>query len=177
MKTKLHETTLSSEHVYKGKVFDIFKDEVELSDGKKSLREVVRHPGGVVIVAQKDDDTILMVKQFRYPVGEPSLELPAGKLDKGEEPDSASRRELEEETGYAAKNWNYLGYIYTTPGFCDEKLHLYYASNLVFVGQKPDDGEILECFEYKKDKIFEMIKNGEINDSKTICALTRAFKI
>lgn len=171
------EKTLASQNVYKGKVLDIFRDDVEISTGAKSFREVVRHPGGVVIVAQKDDDTILMVKQFRYPLKQTSLELPAGKLEYGEDPDLCSRRELEEETGYIAKTWKSLGFIYTTPGFCDEKLYLYFATDLEFKKQNLDDGEILECFEYNSDKVFEMIKNGEINDSKTICALMRAFKL
>lgn len=174
---KFTETTLSSKQIYNGKVFEILKDDVELSTGKKTIREVVRHPGGVVIVAQKDENTILMVRQFRYPLKETSLELPAGKLEYGENPDLAAKRELEEETGHIAKNWKSLGFIYTTPGFCDEKLYLYYASDLSFTKQNPDDGEIIEFFEYNLKEVFEMIKKGEINDSKTICALTRAFKL
>lgn len=177
MITNFEEKTLSSEHVYKGKVFNIYRDEVELSTGDKSLREVVKHSGGVVIVAKKDENTIFLVKQYRYPLKTTSLELPAGKLGQGEDPNLASKRELEEETGYIAKNWQSLGYIYPTPGFCDEKLYLYLATDLEFRQQNLDDGEILECFEYNIEKVFEMIKNGEINDSKTICALMRAFKL
>ena len=105
------------------------------------------------------------------------FELPAGKLEKSEEPFPAAQRELEEETGYRANNWKELGYINTTPGFCDEKLYLYHATDLEFVGEHPDDGEIIEAYEFKIDEVFDKIKNGEINDSKTICALTRAFKI
>lgn len=171
------EKTLTSKQIYDGKVFEILRDEVELSNGHKSIREVARHPGGVVIVAQKDENTILMVKQFRYPLKAVSLELPAGKLEYGENPDIAAKRELEEETGYVAKNWKSLGFIYTTPGFCDEKLYLYFATDLKFIKQNPDEGEIIEYFEYNLDEVFDMIKNGEINDSKTICALTRAFKL
>lgn len=172
---KFEEKTLTSKTIYNGKVFEIIKDEVELSTGKKTIREVAKHPGGVVVVAQKDENTILMVKQYRYPIKTVDLELPAGKLEIGEDPDYAIKRELEEETGYVAKTWKSLGFIYTTPGFCDEKLYLYYATDLEFTKQNPDDGEIIECFEYNLDVVFEMIKNGEINDSKTICALTRAF--
>lgn len=171
------EKTLDSEYVYRGKVINVLRDNVEISTGRKSVREVVEHSGGVVIVAQKSDDTILMVKQFRYPIKQTVLELPAGKLEKGEEPFPAAKRELEEETGYSADEWQSLGYINTTPGFCNEKLYLYLAKNLKFVGEHPDEGEIIQCFEYNINEIFEKIKNGKINDAKTICGLMRAFKI
>lgn len=171
------EKTLDSKYVYKSKIIDVRYDTVELSTGKESERLVVEHPGGVVIVAQKTPDIILMVKQFRYPISKTDFELPAGKLEKGEEPLPAAKRELEEETGYRAQKWKSLGYIYTTPGFCDEKLYLYLASDLEFVGEHPDDGEIIKSYEMKITDIFDQIKNGEINDSKTICALMRAFKL
>ncbi len=171
------EKTIDSEYVYRGKVIDVLRDNVEIVTGRKSVREVVEHTGGVVIVAQKSVDTILMVKQYRYPIKETVLELPAGKLEKGEEPFPAAKRELEEETGYRALKWKELGYINTTPGFCNEKLYLYLAKNLEFVGEHPDEGEVLQCFEYKIDEIFEKIKLGEINDAKTICGLMRAFKL
>ena len=103
------------------------------------------------------------------------MELPAGKLEQGENPDDACKRELEEETGYQAEVWKSLGFINTTPGICTEKLYLYLAKNLKFVGEHPDEGEVIKCFEYKLSDVFEMINNGQINDSKTICALSRAF--
>ena len=174
--TKFEEKTLSGERVFDGNFIKVSRYDVELSTGEKGLREVVHHPGGVVVVAQKDENTILMVKQYRYPIKQVSLELPAGRLEKNKDSDLTIKMELEEETGYIAKTWKSLGYIYTTPGICDEKLYLYYATDLEFKKQNPDDGEIIECFEYKIDEVFEMIKNGEINDSKTICALIRAFK-
>jgi ADP-ribose pyrophosphatase len=168
------EKTLKSKDIYNGKVFKIIKDDVELSDGKKSFREVAMHPGGVVILARKDENTILMVKQFRYPIHQASLELPAGKLERGEDPDLAARRELQEETGYIASNWKSLGFIYTTPGFCDEKLYLYEASGLTYTQMNLDDGEILKAEEYSLDKVYSMINHGIVNDSKTICALMRS---
>lgn len=174
--SRFEEKTLSERKVFDGKFIKVSKYDVELSTGKKGLREVVHHPGGVVVVAQKED-TILMVKQYRYPIKQVCLELPAGRLEPDENPDLAIKRELEEETGHIAKTWKSLGYIYTTPGICDEKLYLYYATDLEFKKQKPDDGEIIEYFEYKINEVFEMIKSGEISDSKTICALTRAFKL
>ena len=169
------EKTLDFEYVYKGKVIDVRRDNVEISTGKKSVREVVEHTGGVVIFAQKSPDTVLTVKQYRYPIKQTVLELPAGKLERGEEPFAAAKRELEEETGYRANVWQSLGYINTTPGFCNEKLYLYKAQELEFVGAHPDEGEVIECFEYKIDDIINKIKNGEINDSKTICAVMRGL--
>lgn len=171
------EKTLSSKVVYKGKVVTVIKDDVEVADGHKSFREVVLHSGGVVIVALKNNNTILLVKQYRYPLKQTNLELPAGKLEIGENPNETCKRELEEETGYRAKNWKSLGFINTTPGICNEKLYLYLASDLEFVGEHPDEGEILKCDEYKLSDVFKMIQNGNINDSKTICAISRAFLI
>ena len=175
--TELFEKTLSSQNIYDGKVFKITKDDVELSDGYKTIREVVHHNGGVVIAAEKDNK-IIMVKQFRYPAGEVLYELPAGKLDKGNEDVlSAAKRELEEETGYIANNWEFLGFIWTSPGFCNEKLYLFKADNLIFKGQHLDEGEILDYVEIDKDEVFNMVKDGRINDSKSIAALMRAFKL
>ncbi len=171
------EKTLDSEYLLKTFIVDVRQDKVGLSNGNESTRIVVEHPGGVVVVAQKSEDTILMVEQFRYPVKKTNLELPAGKLEKGEDPFLAAKRELEEETGYKSENWKSLGYINTTPGFCDERLYLYLATDLEFVGEHPDKDEIILTKEYKIDDIFKMIKNGEINDSKTICGLMRAFKL
>lgn len=168
------EKTLDSQMMYDGRIIKVYKDNVELADGKKSFREVVRHSGGVVILAFKDEDTILLVKQYRYPTGETVLELPAGKLEKGEDPFEAAKRELEEETGYCANKWTDLGYINTSPGFSDEKLYLYLAQDLEYTHCHPDEGEIIQAFEYKYDDVLKMIDNGEINDAKTICGLMRA---
>ena len=173
----LEEKTIDSTEKYTGKVFDITLDNVELSNGYKTIREVVHHNGGVVIAAEKDGK-ILMVKQYRYPTKEVLYELPAGKLDKqGETVDEAAKRELEEETGHIAKNWESLGYIWTSPGFCNEKLYLFKASDLTFKGQHLDEGELLKYEEIDKNEVFDMIKTGKINDSKTICALMRAYKL
>ncbi len=172
---EFEEKTLNSEVKFEGKVVKVLKDDIETADGHKSFREVVVHNGGVVIVALTNDKKILLTKQYRYPLKNVNIELPAGKLEIGENPDYACKRELEEETGYRAKNWKSLGFIYTSPGICTEKLYLYFASDLEFVGEHPDEGEIIKSKEFSLDEVFEMINNGEINDSKTICALTRAF--
>lgn len=166
------EKTINSELIFDGRVVKLYKDSVELSTGQKTFREVVKHSGGVVILAFKGDK-ILLVKQFRYPMKEVMLELPAGKLEQGEDPFEAAKRELEEETGYCANKWTDLGYVYTSPGYSDEKLYLYKAEDLEFTHCHPDEGEIIQAFEYKYDDVLKMIDNGQINDSKTLCALLR----
>lgn len=170
---EFEEKTLSSEYVFRGKVIDVKRDDILVSNGHKSIREVVEHSGGVVILAIKDGK-ILTVNQFRYPIKTTSIELPAGKLEVGEDPDFASKRELEEETGYIAKNWKSLGYIYTSVGFCNEKLYLYLATDLEYKQVNPDEDEIIEAKECPIKEVFEMIDNGKINDAKTLCALLRA---
>lgn len=167
------EKTIESELIFDGRVVKLYKDRIELPTGQKSFREVVKHSGGVVILAKKEDK-ILIVKQFRYPMKEVLYELPAGKLEIGEDPFEAAKRELEEETGYCANKWTDLGFVYTSPGYSDEKLYLYEAEDLEFTHCHPDEGEIIQAFEYKYDDVLKMINNGEINDAKTLCALMRA---
>ena len=167
------EKTIKSELIFDGRVVKLYKDKIELSTGQESFREVVKHSGGVVILAKKEDK-IILVKQFRYPMKEVLYELPAGKLEIGEDPFEAAKRELEEETGYCANKWTDLGYVYTSPGYSDEKLYLYEAEDLEFTHCHPDEGEIIQAFEYKYDDVLKMIDNGEINDAKTLCALMRA---
>ena len=174
----LIEKTLTSDVVYDGKIITVYNDKVEISTGKSSYREVVEHSGGVVILAvhKKDNiEKILMVKQFRYPLKQALLELPAGKLEKDEDPFEAAKRELTEETGYIAQNWEDLGYIYTSPGYSNEKLYLYKATNLEYVGDCPDEGEILIEYEFSIDEIEKMIQNGDITDAKTICAFMKGL--
>lgn len=148
------EKTINSELIFDGRVVKLYKDSVELSTGQKTFREVVKHSGGVVILAFKGDK-ILLVKQFRYPMKEVMLELPAGKLEQGENPFEAAKRELEEETGYCANKWTDLGYVYTSPGYSDEKLYLYKAEDLEFTHCHPDEGEIIQAFEYKYDDVLK----------------------
>ena len=167
------EKTLNSEQIYDGKVVRVYRDDVEICDGHKSFREVVRHPGGVVIFALKGTK-VLFVRQFRYPMKEVLIELPAGKLEYGEDPFAAAKRELEEETGYCAKKWSELGYVYTSPGYSDEKLYLYRAEDLEYTNCHPDEGEILEPLEFEYEDVIKMVKSGEINDAKTLCAILRA---
>ena len=174
MKT-CNEKKLNSELIYEGKIFTVTKDTVELSNGLIRKREIVHHNGGVVILAEKGDK-ILLVKQCRYATQGELYELPAGKLDKeNEDILDAAKRELEEETGHIAQNWESLGFIWPTPGFCTEKLYLFFAKDLTFTKQNPDEGEIIDYLEVEKEKVFEMVKEGVINDAKSICALMRAY--
>lgn len=166
------EKKISSEIKYTGHIINVRCDEVLLSDGKEHFREVVEHPGGVVIVPITNDNKVILLKQWRYPIGQELIELPAGKLNKGEDPFPAAKRELEEETGYVAESWEFLRTITTTPGFCDEKLHIYKATNLTYLQTNFDYGEIIEPFSVDIDQARNMIKNGEIIDAKTIAGLS-----
>lgn len=161
-----------SEIKFSGKVFDLKVDEIIYDSGNEGIREVAVHPGGAVVVALKDDGKIVMVKQFRYPFQKFLIELPAGKLDKNEDPMHCAARELEEETGYKSGNVKKLGSIYTSPGFCTEELHIYLAKSLVPGNHNREEGEQgMEVFEFTLDEIEEKIRNGEITDSKTICGI------
>ncbi len=166
-----------SDILFKGKVFDLKVDEIEYESGNKGIREIAVHPGGAVIVAVNDDGKIIMVNQFRYPLQKKILELPAGKLDKNEDPYKCAVRELEEETGYKAEKIEKLGQIYTTPGFCTEVLHLYLATKLIRGNHNREEGEQgMEVLELTKDQINEKIMNNEITDAKSICGIYLAQK-
>jgi len=163
---------LNSEIRFKGKVFDHQVDEIEYESGNKGIREIAIHPGGAVVVPVKNDGTIILVKQFRYPLQKTLIELPAGKLDKGEDPLVCATRELEEETGYKAKQIKKLGEIYTAPGYCTEILHIYSASGLIPGDHNREEGEHgMEILEYSLDEIENMIRNGQITDAKTIVGI------
>ena len=163
---------LKSKILYKGKVFDHQVDEIEYESGNKGIREIAIHPGGAVIVPIKDDGKIILVNQFRYPFQKTLIELPAGKLDKDEDPLVCATRELEEETGYKAKEIKKLGEIYTAPGYCTEILHIYSAKGLVAGNHNREEGEHgMEILELTINEIEEMIIKGEIKDAKTIAGI------
>lgn len=164
------EKRLSTKRIYDGRVVKLDVDEVELSDGSHSRRECVRHSGGAAVLFVKDGK-IALVKQFRYLYGREILEIPAGKLNEGEDPLVAAGRELEEETGYRPKNLQHLLDIYPTPGYTDEVIHIYFTDSADFVGQKLDPGEFLSNLFVPVEDVYKMISSGEINDSKTICAV------
>ena len=159
--------------VFQGKVFDVKVDEIEYNgSGNKSFRQVALHPGGAVVLPLKSDGRIILVSQYRYPHNEVLLELPAGKLEKGEDPLNCATRELTEETGYSSKKVSKLGKIYTTPGFCDEILHIYLAEDLIPGDHAREEGEEgMEVVELTLEEAEEKIRNGKIVDAKTICGI------
>lgn len=160
--------------IFNGKVFNVIVDDVEYPSGNRSIREVAEHPGGSVILALLSDNKIVLIKQHRYPINKYIYELPAGKLNPGEDPLDCAKRELEEETGYIAKKWQKLTSIYTTPGFCNEQLHIFLASNITFSenGRNLEEGELTMTVEIKDlNEAIEMIERQEIVDSKTICGI------
>jgi ADP-ribose pyrophosphatase len=161
-----------SDTLFKGKVFDLKIDQIEYDSGNIGVREVAVHPGGAAVVAVKDDGKIILVKQFRHPIQQAILELPAGKLDKGEDPLVCAIRELEEETGYKPGTIEKLGVISTSPGFCTEILHIFLAQNLIPGNHNREEGEYeMETLEFSMGEISRMIENGEIIDAKTICGI------
>lgn len=176
MKDYMNHTLDKSSTVFTGKVFDILVDDITYKEsGNKGIREVVVHPGGAVVVALTNEYKILMVNQFRYPLQKFLLELPAGKLDKGEDPRECAIRELEEETGFIAGKISKLGSISTSPGFCTEMLHIFLAEELSHGKLNREEGEGgMEVHRYSLKEIDEKILNGEIIDAKTICGIMLA---
>lgn len=161
-----------TEKIFSGHVFDIEVDRIEYESGNNSRRETVIHPGGAVVVAVKPNGKIILVKQFRHPFKDFIYELPAGKLDKNEDPISCAKRELIEETGYRAENMSKLGKIYTSPGYCSEILHIYLAENLILGEHEREEGEEdMELLDFSIDEIEEMIISGKIVDAKTISGI------
>jgi len=163
---------VKSDVKYSGKVFNIKVDQIEYNTGNKAVREVAEHPGGAVVVPVTKERKIVMVTQHRFPVNEILLELPAGKLSKGEDPKLCAVRELEEETGYKSDNVNELGSIFTTPGYSTEKLWIYLAKDLKPGNHNREEGEFgMQVFELSLKEVEEKIYNGEIVDGKTICGI------
>lgn len=161
----------SSRRLYTGRVFAIDLDEVEEPGGVHAQREVVRHSGSVAILAVTDDDKVVLVRQYRYPIDEQVWELPAGRLDPGERPSDAARRELEEETGLSPAQLAPLLTYFTSPGFCDEVMHLFRATALRPVPARPDPDERIEVALFSRDEARAMLARGELRDAKTLLAL------
>lgn len=174
---ELFEKKLSSRQVFDGVVVKLYVDEVELPDGKKSIREVVRHPGAVCVVPVTENGEVIMVRQFRYALNQVLLEVPAGKLEPNEDPLNAALRELEEESGVVAKKVEHIGEIYTTVAIFDEKIQVYLATELTYKNAHPDDGEFVEVEKIPLKTLVDMVMNGEIKDSKTQIAILKADKI
>ncbi len=170
----LFEKTIDSEVKFKGRIITVCEDKALLENDTAVSREVVKHSGGVCVVAVTDDNEVLFVRQFRYPFQKVLLEIPAGKLNEGEDHYTCGLRELKEETGCTAKNYSYLGCLYPTPAYCSEVIHMYLATGLENGSQHLDDDEFLEVEKIPLDKAVEMVLNNEIEDAKTQLAILRA---
>lgn len=170
------EKKVTSEVLFEGKIITVYKDKVECQNGNLASREIVRHHGGVGILAVVDDK-IILVKQFRYAYNQDTIEIPAGKLESNEESQYAGARELEEETGYSCKELVPITEIYPTPGYCDEIIHLYEAKD-VYKVENPlagDDDEFINVLFVPIDDAYQMVINQDIKDSKTIIAIMKAY--
>lgn len=173
----LTEKPIDTERIFEGRVINVRVDKVELPDGRTASREIVEHHGGVGIIPITDDGEVLMVSQYRTAAKTMMLEIPAGKLEKGEDPLECGKRELIEETGYSGSEFIPLGAYYATPGYCEEKLTIYLARGLEWQGQHLDDGEFLNVKKYSLDELFNMVMNNEIYDCKTAIAILKAKQI
>lgn len=167
----MKEIIKSKEQVYQGKIFNVERVLVELPNGQDGIRDILRHPGAVAILAVNDDNEILMEKQYRTALDRVIFEIPAGKVDPGEERASTAIRELEEETGFTTQNIELLGDVALAAGYSDEVISIYLAKDLVAGSDKPDDDEFLEWEFIPKDMVMELIRSNFIQDSKTICAM------
>ena len=167
----LTEHFIDGELVFDGALLKVRRDRVQLPDGTEGAREYIRHPGAVAVVALFDDGSVLLERQFRYPHRREFIEIPAGKLEPGEPHLATAKRELAEETGYAAEDWRYLGVIHTAIAYTDEAIHLYLARNLSRSERKLDQGEFLETLVRPFDEALRMIRGGEITDAKSVAAL------
>ena len=173
----LRETPVEQEVKYEGRIIRLRVDKAQLPNGRIATREVVEHNGGVCIAALTEQQELLFVRQFRYPYQEVVLELPAGKIDKGEEPLACGKRELTEETGASAQQYRSLGRLYTSPGYCGEVIHLFLATGLSFGRMNPDEDEFLEVERIPLEKAVQMVLDNEVPDAKTQVAVLKTWAL
>ncbi len=171
------EKRLSSESVFEGNLLHVRRDRVLLPDGKEALREHILHPGAVVVIAFTDARELVLERQFRYPPGREFIELPAGKIDAGEDPADTAKRELAEETGYLASRWRHLGVMHPSIGYSNEHIEIFLAEGLSAAPAKLDDEEFLEVFTLPLATAIEWVRTGAISDSKSVAALFWAEKV
>jgi len=167
----LKEHFVSGEVVFDGKLLHVHRDVVRLPDGGSATREYIRHPGAVAVVPLLDDGRVLLVRQYRYPHGRDFIEVPAGKLEPGEPPLDTAKRELAEETGYAAAEWTRFGVIHTAVAYTDEGIELFLAKRLTEGTARPDAGEFLENVILPFGEALARVRDGRITDAKTVAAL------
>lgn len=167
------EKTLRENKIYEGRIITLHVDDIELPDGKHAIREIVEHSGGVCVAALTEEKELYFVRQYRYPYKSVLLELPAGKLEKGEDPLKAGIRELEEECGVVADEVISLGTVYPTVAYCSEIIYLYAAKGLKKTNQHLDEDEFLAVEKISLDKAVELVMNGEISDSKTVALVLK----
>ena len=165
------EEFLQGELVFSGRLLEVHRDRVRLPDGSEAVREYIRHPGAVVILALLEDGRVVLERQFRYPHAREFIELPAGKRDPGETPEATGRRELLEETGYVAAQWRRLGVIHNAIGYSDEGIELWLARGLELRAPKLEAGEFLEVFTLPLAEAIAMVRDGRITDAKTAVGL------
>lgn len=164
----MEEKTYSSEYLYHGKILTLRKDMVTTSHGVSAVREIIEHKPAVVVIPLLTSDRLIMVTQYRKAVEQVLLEFPAGLIHPNEDPLIAAKRELQEETGFLAEEWISLGAVYSSPGFCTEKMHFYIAKNLTQVSSSPDEDEVLSVHDVSFQEMEDLIRNQEIQDSKSI---------
>jgi len=167
----LKETRLNTAVMYEGNFIQVHKDSVQLPDGSVASREYITHPGAVAVLAMLDNGNLVMERQFRYAPQREYIELPAGKIDHGEDILLTAQRELLEETGYVANQWIHLATVWPCIGYTNERMEYFLARGLTHQGRKLDDGEFLEVFELPLPEAIEWIRSGKINESKTIVGL------
>lgn len=173
----LRETPVEQQIQYEGRIIRLRVDKAQLPNGKIATREVVEHNGGVCIAALTEQQELLFVRQFRYPYQEVVLELPAGKIDKGEEPLACGKRELTEETGASAQQYRSLGRLYPSPGYCGEVIHLFLATGLSFGRMNLDEDEFLEVERIPLEKAVQMVLDNEVPDAKTQVAVLKTWAL
>lgn len=164
----LKENRLDGEVVFDGRFLKVSRDRITLPDGAETYREFIRHPGAVVILPLFDDGSVLLEKQFRYPLDKVFIEYPAGKIDPGEDYLECAKRELQEETGYTASRWDFVCTVHNAIAYSDEHLELYVARGLTAGPARLDEGEFLETFRATVPELLEMVKSGQITDVKTV---------
>jgi len=173
----MSEKKLASRTVFKGKLLHVVCDTVRLSNGHETVREYIQHPGAAMIIAMTDDNTLVLERQYRYPLDRHFIELPAGKIDPGEDPLDTAKRELREECGYEARSWRHLTTLHPCIGYANERIELYLARDLVNVGRQLDEGEFLDVLHVSVQEALTWVRDGQITEAKAVTGLLWADKL